>query len=265
MSTTVDIDLIERQLRAAVADLAGREATGQYVLHMWEYALQKEHWHNEHTDSIPYVPFSPEELGLNLTGESRVLDIGCLGGYGLFDFARSRGRLGLPVPQLVGVDVPPESVAIATRLAPLWARPGSAQFARAICERLPFRDHSFDMLILRLVLPYVELKPALAEVRRVLRPGGLVFFQLHSFRYYLKRCREQLVNPRRFSYFVRPLLSGLAFRIFLRQPRNRWIRQSALNVNTLTRYLRPAGFRPLWTGPFREKPQVVYRLSDHGI
>lgn len=259
MTLALDINGIEQDLRRALGDLATRKAADEYVLHMWEYALQAEHWHNEHTDSIPYVPFVPEDLGLALTEASRVLDIGCLGGYGLYDFMRCRVAQGRPVPELVGIDVTPASVVPARELAAVWAAPHPAMFARAVCEHLPFRDGSFDLLILRLVLPYVQLTPALAEVRRVLRPGGLVFFQLHSFRYYLKRCRKMWRRPVRLSYFARPLLSGLVFKLTLRQPHSRWLRQTALDTRTLTRALAPWSFSPVWEGPFREKPQIVYR------
>ena len=43
--------------------------------------------------------------------------------------------------------------------------------ARAIAEALPFADESFDFVWIRDVLVHIEsLRPAFAEVRRVLRP-----------------------------------------------------------------------------------------------
>ena len=50
--------------------------------------------------------------------------------------------------------------------------------ARGVAEALPFADESFDLVWIRDVLVHIEsLRPAFAEVRRVLRPGGgaLVF------------------------------------------------------------------------------------------
>jgi SAM-dependent methyltransferase len=47
--------------------------------------------------------------------------------------------------------------------------------ARAIAEAVPFADESFDLVWIRDVLVHIEsLRPAFAEVRRVLRPDGAV-------------------------------------------------------------------------------------------
>lgn len=58
-------------------------------------------------------------------------------------------------------------------------RPG-AEVVDAAAEALPFEDASFDAVVSTLVLCSVEdLERALAEVRRVLRPGGTLVFLEH--------------------------------------------------------------------------------------
>jgi len=52
---------------------------------------------------------------------------------------------------------------------------GNVFFARASAQALPYADESFDLVISNGVFNLVEDKPqALAEVHRVLRPGGRV-------------------------------------------------------------------------------------------
>jgi ubiquinone/menaquinone biosynthesis C-methylase UbiE len=60
------------------------------------------------------------------------------------------------------------------------ARAGSAEALQAEVDALPFGDASFDAVVSTLVLCSVRDVPrALAEVRRVLRPGGRLLFIEH--------------------------------------------------------------------------------------
>jgi ubiquinone/menaquinone biosynthesis C-methylase UbiE len=91
--------------------------------------------------------------------EGRVLDIGCGTGrnLALFD-VRVRA---------VGLDPCGDSLRQARTRAP------RALFVQARAEALPFRDGAFDTVTSGLVFCSVDDPPAgLAEVRRVLRPGG---------------------------------------------------------------------------------------------
>jgi ubiquinone/menaquinone biosynthesis C-methylase UbiE len=89
----------------------------------------------------------------------RVLEVGCGTGRNLPLYA--------PRSLLVGVDPHPQNLARARRRAP------SRPLVQARAEALPFRDGVFDVVASSLVLCSVEdpLR-ALAEIRRVLAPGG---------------------------------------------------------------------------------------------
>lgn len=99
----------------------------------------------------------------------RVLDFGC----GTGDLTlRAKALSGLDGP-VSGIDASPEMIAVARRKA---ARKGaSVDFRVAAVEALPFPDASFDVAISSLVmhhLPQDLQTRALAEVHRVLKPGG---------------------------------------------------------------------------------------------
>lgn len=98
-----------------------------------------------------------------------VLDIGCgTGGLAL----AAAGVVG-PSGRVNGVDASAEMVARARRKA---ARAGAAvQFDSAPAEALPFDDATFDAVTASLMLHHLtdaNLRSVLAEVARVLRPGG---------------------------------------------------------------------------------------------
>jgi SAM-dependent methyltransferase len=59
-------------------------------------------------------------------------------------------------------------------LAQLRNRSPDAKCVEARAEALPFRDHVFDVATCATAWHWVEADPAARELRRVLRPGGLV-------------------------------------------------------------------------------------------
>ncbi len=96
----------------------------------------------------------------------RVLDVGCGSGYFARRLARAVGTSG----RIEGIDLSPESIAYATRRGP-----ANAAFTVATAQRLPHDDDAFDVVVSSLALHHIEpdQRPAaLAEMRRVLRPGG---------------------------------------------------------------------------------------------
>jgi len=94
------------------------------------------------------------------------LDVGC--GTGAF----TELVLGACSPEsVVGIDPSPEQVEYAASL--LGAHKASFRVADAL--QLPFPDSSFDVVASALVLNFVSDRPrALAEMRRTVKPGGLV-------------------------------------------------------------------------------------------
>jgi ubiquinone/menaquinone biosynthesis C-methylase UbiE len=98
----------------------------------------------------------------------RVLDVGC--GTGTFALALAGAR---PDARVIGVDGDPEALAIAR------AKPGAAaiDWREGLAGALPAPDASADAVVLSLVLHHLTRAAkagALAEARRVLKPGGML-------------------------------------------------------------------------------------------
>lgn len=110
----------------------------------------------------------------------RVLDAGCGGGSYLALLAELLG----PEGQIVASDIAPENIERVEQ------RIGRGEFACAVEARvadvtaLPFPDASFDAVWCAAVTEYLtdaQLLVAFAELRRVVRPGGLIAVKEHDF------------------------------------------------------------------------------------
>lgn len=100
----------------------------------------------------------------------RILDVGC----GTGNLLRSTGKRH-PNVDLTGLDPDPRALARAARKA---RRAGlDIRLDRGFAQRLPYPDGSFDRVFSSLMLHHLDTPSKdtlLAEVRRVLRPDGLL-------------------------------------------------------------------------------------------
>ena len=95
---------------------------------------------------------------------AHVLDLGAGSGVDAFLAARRGARV-------TGVDMTPDMLRVAA-----GAARDQIRFVRALAERLPFADGSFDAALSNGVLNLCPDKPgALAELARVLKPGAPLY------------------------------------------------------------------------------------------
>lgn len=124
----------------------------------------------EHAARNPWNDLYDRPAMLSLAGDvagKRVLDVGCAAGH-------LSGQLAARGASVVGIDNSAVLVEIARSLWP-------ASFVCAdLAEPLEFPDGSFDVVTASLVLHYLaDWASPLAELRRVLVPGGVLVVSVH--------------------------------------------------------------------------------------
>ena len=103
-----------------------------------------------------------------LQGATRILDVGCGDGQ----VSRLAWKLGAEL--VVGVDPTHNQISVAHE------RGGGPAYVRGPAAQLPFADRSFDAVVACLVFEHIDdVDQAIAEVARVLRPGGRFCFFLN--------------------------------------------------------------------------------------
>lgn len=105
---------------------------------------------------------------LPLPADARVLDLGCGTGANLRLLKENTTW------QVTGLDYSGHALAYC-------AAKGLPPGVQSDACRLPFADASFDLLLLTDILEHVDDDLALAEVRRVLKPGGLALVVVPAF------------------------------------------------------------------------------------
>jgi ubiquinone/menaquinone biosynthesis C-methylase UbiE len=134
--------------------------------------------------------------------DKRILDVGCGTGAIL-------QRLGNPEKN-VGIDLAPEAISFCRQR-------GLHNVCHGDIQALPFPDASFDAVICSSVLYHqwvTDVDRALQEMRRVLRPGGLLLINVPAFRFLHSAHDEAVMTARRFRKpEIRPLLLNQNFTI----------------------------------------------------
>lgn len=146
----------------------------------------------------------------------RVLDVGCGAGQEMLAFAERTEAF------CVGVDVAEEVGAVGFEVFREFGFDRErVAFVRAGGENLPFDGESFDVVICRVALPYMDNRKALGEISRVLRPKGKFILKTHAPRFYFGMLRRRFGEKslKSLAYPLVSLVGGAWHSISGRQPR----------------------------------------------
>jgi SAM-dependent methyltransferase len=180
MSLTCPVDLDTMMLRREISAMYARVATtpeGEFHFHRGpSYAAERLGYDRRELDRLPpevtarFAGVGNPHAIATLPAAATVVDIGCGGGMDLLLAALHIGQAG----RAVGVDMTAQmreqaaAGARASGLSNVEVRDGDA-------TRLPLEDSCVDVVISNGVLNLVPLKDrAIAEIARVLKPGGRV-------------------------------------------------------------------------------------------
>ena len=145
-----------------------------------------------------------------------VLDVGCGAGQELYQFIAKKNAF------CVGVDVAEELGKIGNGFFKKLNVKEKVAFSRSIGSELPFEDESFDVVICRVALPYMDNRKTIAEISRVLRPEGIFFLKTHAPAFYFGMLKRRLksLNLKQYAYPLICLAGGTFHNLTGRQLRN---------------------------------------------
>ena len=145
---------------------------------------------------LALYPYLDVYLDADLTGR-QVLEVGL--GYGTVS-----GRLAERGAELHGLDIAPGPVEMVRHRLRLQDRPADERIVKGSALDMPFPDASFDRAYSIGCLHHTgDLPRAVAEVHRVLRPGGravVMLYNRHSFRLLMQRIRGRTPEQLRGAY-----------------------------------------------------------------
>ena len=144
----------------------------------------------------------------------RVLDVGCGLGQDLLPFAEKTEAF------CIGVDRVAEISDFAVKFFSDRGYADRTAFARSTGENLPFAKESFDIVICRLALPYMDNNAALSEFARVLQPKGAILLKIHAPSFYFAMIQERAktLSLRLLAYPLICLANGFLYHITEKQP-----------------------------------------------
>lgn len=183
-------------------------------------------------------------------GGFKVLDVGCGAGDSMQEELQVRcAGLGSATQiEMVGIDIDEEALAQGRVNYPQFL------FVCARGECLPFPDRSFDAVISRVAMPYMDIPVALREIRRVLKVDGELRIKLHPLSFTLSELGAELRSgsarsrAQNLVYRLYVVANGLALHVAgfnFRFPLARRRCESFQTQSGMRRILIAAGFRQI--------------------
>jgi ubiquinone/menaquinone biosynthesis C-methylase UbiE len=195
-----------------------------------------------------YAPWMADAVDYRGSAGLDVLDVGCGQGIDVAQYAMAGATS-------TGVDLTPRHVDLAR--AHLAAMGLNANIVRGDAETLPFPDTSFDRVSSNGVLHHTpDLPAALAEIRRVLRPGGesrIIVYNRSSLHYWLQQVVWQGIVER--QLLEERSMAGVL---------SRGVEVSSVGARPLVRVYSPRQMRRLLTSAGFTSVATTVRHFDAG-
>jgi 2-polyprenyl-3-methyl-5-hydroxy-6-metoxy-1,4-benzoquinol methylase len=190
-----------------------------------------------------YVKYCCATTLMSAPGIREVIDVGCSVGSieALFE---QQYPVRARTTRIEGVDISPEAIRRASALGL-----ANCAFRTYDGTTLPYASGSFDLAIAIEVIEHVAHKPQfLAEIRRVLRPGGRLFLTTPNPQCWALRAEQAIEHAARWCA-GRPSPEKDAF----------------VTLHDLSRLLRAAGFRPVGAGSQPMWPRLYVSFLGWGV
>lgn len=140
-------------------------------------------------NTIDYYQSRLQELGFS--GFTSVLDAGC--GMGQWSLAMARLN-----SHVTGADINMTRLFVAKDIATTMAIK-NVKFQFSGAERSPYDDESFDAVFCYGVFMFTHMPSALAEFKRVLKPGGRLYLNVNSLGWYFHLLIDRGLKKRDFT------------------------------------------------------------------
>jgi len=154
--------------RTDVKDALAERLTREAQFHDEKYSGMDRYPRHYALVPTQYVYEKLRELMGDLTGR-HVLEYGCGEGWTTLDLGRRAGHVS-------AFDISPQAIENAQRSVASAGLESRCTLKVMPAERLDFPDSTFDVALGFAILHHLDMEPALAELHRVLRPGGIAYF-----------------------------------------------------------------------------------------
>ncbi len=181
---------------------------------------------------VPWILAQMKLMGYDLLNPQKetmglkILDVGCGAGFLSNELAQIGNAAQI---QVTGIDLSLDSLTVAKK----FDSTSTVNYVEANAMRLPFENGQFDIVTAMDFLEHVEDPQAvIAEISRVLKPGGLFFF--HTF------------NRNPIAHFV---IIKLVEALVQNTPKNLHVIELFIKPEELDKFCQNQGLRTLaWTG-----------------
>ncbi|CAN5478436.1 hypothetical protein BH10ACI1_BH10ACI1_30820 [soil metagenome] len=138
-----------------------------------------------------------------------VLDVGCGAGQELLPFLEKTDAF------CVGVDAAEELGKVTKDVFCEKKFENRFSFVRSFGEKMPFADISFDVVLCRVALPYMDNRRAFAEISRILKTGGTFLLKTHAPAFYFGMVKQRIktFSPKQIAYPLICLTGGIVHSI----------------------------------------------------